>query len=259
MDAKRSKIAIVAALVCSLALFAALLAGCSSDSESKKYQLVSDGKLTVATSLNFPPFEYLSDGESAGYSIEVMREVASRLGLSCEFVNVPFESVVSSIEAGRQYDAAISSLSIYAQREEQVDFTSTYYLADQAVVTLKDEYLRVEELQGKTVSAQAGTMSETYAEDAVSEKVVPHEDVASCFSALRKGKTQAIVVDAAVARYMIENGYSDCEILETVATGEQYGIALNKDNRALTDAINEVLAEMEEDGTLEALQDQYFN
>ena len=58
---------------------------------------------------------------------------------------------------------------------------------------------------------------------------------------------------------MIENGYSDCEILETVATGEQYGIALNKDNRALTDAINEVLAEIEEDGTLEALQDQYFN
>ena len=65
MDAKRSKIAIVAMLVCSLALFAALLVGCSSDSESKKYQLVSDGKLTVATSLNFPPFEYLSDGEPA--------------------------------------------------------------------------------------------------------------------------------------------------------------------------------------------------
>ena len=61
-----------------------------------------------------------------------------------------------------------------------------------------------------------------------------------------------------MAQYFIENGYSDCEILETVATCEEYGIAVSKDNRALTDAINEVLSDMEEDGTLEALRKQYF-
>lgn len=251
----------LAALLCSVVLAMALLAGlsaCSSTSETKDYQLIADGKLTVATSLDIPPFEYLSEGAPSGYGISVMQEIANRLGLSCEFVNVPSDSVLPSIETGGIYDVAIACLPIYAEREEEVDFTQSYYVASQAIVTLKGEYLQVEELSGKVVSAQAGSAGETYAESAVSEKILSYGDAAACFSSLREERTQAIVVDAPVAQYFIENGYSDCEILETVATCEEYGIAVSKDNRALTDAINEVLSDMEEDGTLEALRKQYF-
>ena len=47
-------------------------------------------------------------------------------------------------------------------------------------------------------------------------------------------------------------------ILETIATGEQYGIAVNKDNAALTEAINGALAEMKADGTLSKLVSEYL-
>lgn len=250
-----AKIGIVAVV---FALVASLLTACSSQDNSDNYKLVKEGTLTVASSLDFPPFETAADGVPSGYSVALAQEIANRLGLACEVQNVEFDSVISEVAAGIKCDVAISSLAITSERESQVDFTDPYYIGEQAVVVLSGTYATAGELQDCPIAVKEGTTGATYARDHISEKVTTYKTVAECFDALQAGTVRGVVVDYPVAKTMIAQGYTNCEILERVATSEKYAIAVNKDNRILTDAINEVLQAMDEDGTLENLQKQYL-
>lgn len=256
---KRMKATKIAALAAALMLALGLMVGCSGDNSSDgDYKLIQDGKLTVAASCDFPPFETLDGDTPTGYGIAVIQEVANRLGLECEIKNTTFDTIVPAVAGGEQFDVGVSSITIDPEREEQVDFSDPYYIADQSIVVRAGSYASVEELEGKTIAAQSGTTGYEYALENVSDDVVGYTEATACFAALQSGNCEAVAIDLPVSESMIAQAYPDCEILERVATGEEYGIAINKDNTALTEAINKILAEMEEDGTLEKLEAEYL-
>ena len=221
----------VAVLVTLCAALAALcLSGCAEEGGKPSYQLVSEGKLTVAMAPNFPPFDSLDGETPTGFDVSVAREVANRLGLQLEIKAVPFDELVQGVHDGT-YDAAISALSINPSRSELVDFSSPYYLVDQAIVTKKGVYEKVSELKGKQVAAEAEATGYDYAMANVTQNVVTYKTAAECFAALEAGQVAAVVTD-------------------------EPAVAVNKDNRALTDAINDALDQMDKDGTLAELQKQ---
>ena len=114
----------VAVLVTLCAALAALcLSGCAEEGGKPSYQLVSEGKLTVAMAPNFPPFDSLDGETPTGFDVSVAREVANRLGLQLEIKAVPFDELVQGVHDGT-YDVAISALSINPSRSELVDFSS---------------------------------------------------------------------------------------------------------------------------------------
>ena len=78
-------------------------------------------------------------------------------------------------------------------------------------------------------------------------------------ASLRTGKVTAAVYDQPVAENLVANEFKDdAKVLEIIATGEQYGIAINKENTKLIEDINKVLAEMQADGTIDKLKEQYI-
>ena len=251
----KKRFAAVFAVLCAAAFAVACLAGCAKESDEPEYQLVREGKLTVAMSPEFPPFDS-RDGEAlTGFDVSLARELANRLGLELDVEAVPFKDVVQDVHDG-EYDVAISALSINPSRSELVDFSSPYYLVDQAIICKKGAHDTVSELKGKRVAAQAETTGYDYAKANVSESVVAYKSVAECFAALESGSVAAVVVDEPAANYLLNSVYSDLSTLETVATCEKYAVAVNKNNRGLTDAINQALEDMDKDGTLAALQAQ---
>ena len=246
-------------VVAIMAFVIAVLAGCACSTSSQKatYKVVNSGKLTVASSLDFPPLESSENGNPVGFDIAVIQEVAKRLGLECEIRDTKFDDIIPTIADGSQCDVGISALSINSERGKLVDFSDSYYISDLAVVVAKGSYASESELKGKSVVAMTDSTALDYAKK-ISEASTGCETAAECFASVQAKKSQALVVDYPVAKTMIASSYSGLEILEKVATGEKYGIAVNKDNTALKDAINEVLKEMEKDGTLKNLEDQYF-
>lgn len=247
-------ILIVAALTVGATL---LVTHFHSKNASQNYTLVEDGKLTVAMSVSFAPFEqYDENGNPVGYDVAVAQEVAARLGLECNIVNVPFSHVVGDVSKSK-YDVGISAISINPERSEKVDFTSPYYISDLAVVCKKGAFNSVSALKEENVAAQRSSTGYDYAVSNINKYTLPCADPKACFDAMEQGSVAAAVVDAPAARYLMVNGYTGYSILETVATGEKYSIAVNKSNRPLTEAINEALRNMDEDGTLERLQKQY--
>lgn len=240
------------------------LAACGGSSEqaADEYTLIEDGVLTVATSPDFMPFEYIgTDGEITGYDIAIINEVGNRLGLEVKFNPMSFDAVVEQVAGGASADIGVSGLTITDERLELVDFTDPYYDSNLAIVVRGDSELadRAAITDDLTIGGQSGSTGEDWAKENLSANpYVPYQEVPDALAALRVGQVDALVFDAPVAEQYTQGEYSDLRVLEVIATGDQLGFAVNKDNPGLTAAINEVLAEMQADGTIDSYHDLLF-
>lgn len=254
------------------------LGGCAQEQQKTqpdleyKTELMDEGTLKVLTALDYPPFEAGSAEEPWGYDIAVAQEIANRLDLALEFVSVPRADIVSTLacepsstaEEGNQVapqgDIALAALAITAQRDDKVDFSSWYYVGNQAVVTLDGAYQSTTELDRKKTRVAVvkdSTCLDTARSLTDDKLVVEYSSARKCLEALQAKEVQAVVLDLPVATYLLENEFTGVRIIERIMTGEAYGIAIPTQSSHLKDAINGALQEMEEDGTLERLEDEY--
>ena len=238
----------------------------SSAAASGDYKLVKEGTLTVITSADYPPFENMEGNEIVGFDAALVREVGKRIGLEVEISNQAFDTLITSIAGGTDADVAISAITIDPDRANEVDFSNSYYDSNQAIVVKKDAGLSAsdaasakEVLAGAAVGAQSGTSGEAWIEENLADSsYTPYQETPDLLSQLRTGSIVAAVYDAPVAEAHVNGEYNDCEILTVIPTGEQYGIAVNKDNAALTAAINDAITAMQADGTMDMLVQEYL-
>ena len=268
-------------LVLTLGLAAMLgLYGCSSAStesadegsadstvttEEATYELLTDGVLTVATSPDYPPFENLEDGEYVGFDIDLAEAVGEKLGLEVEFVTLQFDGIITAIAAGGQADMAISGMTVDAERAEQIDFTDSYYIDDLAVAAMEGSGVTsdtaADELnqEGVIIAVQSGTSGETYCQENYPNATTQaYGNSTDAFAAMQAGQADYVCTNYAVVENMLADAYSDAEIVLSVATGEEYAMVVSQDNPELTAAINEALAELEADGTIDELLETWF-
>ena len=233
-------------------------ADASSDGE---LTLFESGKLTFATSPDYPPFENLEDGEYVGLDMDLGRAIADYLGLECVYTNIDFDGIIPAIVAGGQADAGLSGISITPEREEQVLFTDPYYIDNQAVAVMSDnteitEDNAAEALNNEavTIAVQSGSTGADFAaENFPNAEQLPFPNFTDAFAAVQAGQADAVCGNTAVVDQMLAGAYSDEHTVLTSATGEEYAIAVSQDNPDLVDAMNEAIAALTEDGTLDEI------
>ncbi|MDY6014781.1 MAG: amino acid ABC transporter substrate-binding protein [Paratractidigestivibacter faecalis] len=255
----------------------AVLAGCgnsnatstdsSSDAKSdekKGMTLIEDGKLTVVAELGFAPFEYMDEktGEPVGFDVDVINAVAEKMGLTASYLpNQKFDTLVPIIKQGGKADVSIAAVTITDERMESVDFSEPYLDSNQAIVVAKGSSETEETLNdaSKQVVCQGGTTGDEWIGENLPDAVrVPVDDVTAALTGVQTGRYQAMVVDLPVASYMLSQSFSDLEIVKEIPTGEQYGIAVSKDNPELTQAVNKALEDMKSDGTMKEIETKWF-
>ena len=252
------------------------LAGCSSGGTSEtasdsadtaatddgSYTLVEEGKLTVAASLDFPPFENLVDGQAEGFEVDLMTAIAEKLGLEINYLpTMKFDTIIPAIAAGGTADVGVSGFTITPEREEEVDFTTPICDTNQCIVVpAGSDIAGSADLSGKRIGGQSGTTGIDWANENVPDaaEVVTFDEYTAVFAALQSGQVEAVVLDKPVADYYVNTAYDECEVVEEIPTGEQYGIAVSKDNPNLTAAINEALQALKDNGTYEEVQMKWF-
>ena len=226
------------------------------------YTLVEEGKLTVAASLDFPPFENLVDGQAEGFEVDLMTAIAEKLGLEINYLpTMKFDTIIPAITAGGTADVGVSGFTITPEREEEVDFTTPICDTNQCIVVpAGSDIAESADLSGKRIGGQSGTTGIDWANENVPDaaEVVTFDEYTAVFAALQSGQVEAVVLDKPVADYYVSTAYNDCEVVEEIPTGEQYGIAVSKDNPNLTAAINDAIAELQEDGTFAELEEKWF-
>ncbi|MCC6102359.1 MAG: ABC transporter substrate-binding protein [Olegusella sp.] len=237
----------------------------SSSSSDESYTLVEAGKLIVASDLAYPPMESVPDGatDPVGFEVDMMKEIASRLGLTCEYLPAQkFDTIIATIKEGGKADVGASSFTITDERKEEVDFTDSFMDSNQALVTRTDATDTTEDalnVAGKKIAVQSGTTGEDWAkENLTNATVVPLDDTIQALTGCQTGLYDAVVADLPVMKYECTNSYTDLQVAIEIPTGEQYGIVVSKDNPGLTKAINEALSDMDSDGTMDKLETNWF-
>lgn len=251
------------------------LAGCGSDNQSSSDQnsnstatagdlgLITDGTLKVAVSPDYPPFENLENGEYVGFEIELCEALAAEMGLQVEFVPMQFDAIVPAIAAGGQADIGASGFSVTPERAEQINFTSTFYVDDQAVAVMGDSPLASDtsalNSADVTIAVQSGTTGESYArENYPNATIQPYGNSTDAFAAMQAGQADAVCTNMAVVNKMIATAYNDAVVVATSATGEEYAMVVSQDNAALLAAVNDALATLQANGTIDQLLETWM-
>jgi polar amino acid transport system substrate-binding protein len=231
--------------------------GGSSDSVSS--ELITDGTLTVGSDIPFPPFEFGKAPAYDGFDIDMVNEIAKRLELETKYKDTSFDTIFTDVAQGK-FDIVASASTITPEREQTVNFSDSYYEAEQALlVPVGSDIATVEDLDGKTVGAQDGTTGEAYANDETNAKSVrglPNGPAA--ISALDAGQVDATIIDQPVAQDAVDKGQTGFELATTIPTGELYGMAFAKNTPAVLDAVNGALQDMKDDGALNDIYQKWF-
>ena len=240
-------------------------AGSADASGSDTMQLVTDGTLTIGTSAEYEPFEYMEDGESKGFDLELAQAIADDLGLELKIENVDFDTIVPGVASGTKYDMGIAAITATPEREKEVGFTDSYYMDDQAIVTMADNteitgdnYADALNAEGVKIAVQSGSTAEDFAkENFPNAELVPFKNATDCFASVQSSQANALVTNRSVAAQLVATSFSNEQVIKQISTGEEYAIAVNKDNTALLDALNDSIAKLTEDGTVDELMTKY--
>ena len=226
------------------------LASCGSKGKTLD-EVKAAGKLVVATSPDFAPFEFLDGTTVVGIEVDIMNLVCEKLGVELEIEQIAFDSVLPGVQAGN-FDCGMSGITVTAERAKNVLFTDVYYIAAQAIVVKAGSDIDSKaDLEGKKVSTQLGTTADSFCRDeGYTVESFEHNNDAK--SALTSGLVDAWVVDNLTAKQMCE-GDSSVQILSETMTEEPYAFAFAFGSETLVDAINEILAELIADGTIEEI------
>lgn len=236
---------------------------------TENLQVMKPGTLTIATDTPaYPPwFEKNDPTNGEGYEGAVAYAVADRLGYTSDQVKWVVEPFNKSYAPGpKDFDFDINQISITPKRAQVVDFSDGYYDVNQALIALKSSPVAgatsTAELVDAKLGAQVGTTSLAYIQENIqpSEQPYVYDTTNDAKSALEAGQIDGIVVDLPTAFYITAVEIPKGTVVgQFPATGdpEQFGLLFEKDS-PLVACVNEAIAELKSDGTLDQIQQEWL-
>ena len=242
-----------------------------------EFTLLKEGTLTVGSDIPYPPFEFQEDdGTLTGYDVELVRAIADKLGLANEdedWLSVDFGTIFQQLQSeSRKFDIVVAAVTGYApegspaaevvaERTSLIDFTDPYYpsLQSLTVDTSVTDYTSIDEIpEGAKIAVQSATTGAFFAQENVPQaELVEFNKAPGMYTALQAGQVEGVLNDLPVSLDAISD-LPDLQVVEQLETGEEYAIAVAKDNPALTEAINGAIEEIIEDGTFQEIFQKYF-
>ncbi len=225
----------------------------------KKSETVDD-TLIVGTNAEFPPFEYIEQGNIVGFDVDLINEISKIIGKKVEFKNMAFDSLLIAMQAGK-INCIISGMTATDERRQYVNFSEPYFVSKQAVIVPEDSDIqKFEDLKGKKIGVVIGYTGDMVVTDMYKDtsSITRYEATGQVIMALTAGKVDATVLDMEPAKKYVANN-KGIKVLDTALAEEEYSIALPKDNTALLEEINKALKTLKENGTYDKIYAKYFN
>lgn len=227
---------------------------------------VNEGKLTVATSPDFAPYEFYAIDEDgnptlAGFDMAFAQYIADKLGLELEIVPMDFDGTLNELGA-KNADLGMAGYSPDPARESLMNFSKIYYQGGQSFITSKDKAAEINSLEAANKAeykfgAQTGSiqmdLANKYTPDADNIGLAKVPDI---IAEVVAGTLDGAFMETVVAKaYQVQ--YPDVEIVCDVPY-EQEGsaIGVNKDNAVLLAALNLIIDEAINDGSLQKFVDE---
>lgn len=228
--------------------------------ETGELKTVTPGKLTMSTNAAFPPYEMTTDdGKLEGIDIEVAGAIAEKLGLELQVDDMDFDAALLAAQQGKS-DIVMAGVSVTEERQKVMEFSDPYATGVQVIIVKEGSDIQsVEDLEGKMIGTQRGTTGNLYCTDDYGEDhITSYDNGLTAVQALNNGQVDCVVIDKEPATAFV-GANPGLVILDTEYTSEDYAIGMAKGNTALLDAVNTALAELQADGTVDAIVAKYIN
>ncbi|MFD2171571.1 transporter substrate-binding domain-containing protein [Tumebacillus lipolyticus] len=250
--------------LCTFALTAVLAlgaVGCGTDNNAGNNAGGEAGKkITLGTSADYPPYEYhdtAKGGEVVGFDIEIAKAIADKLGYSVEVKDMDFNGLVPALQAGT-VDFVMAGMTPTAERKQSVDFSDVYFEAKNTIVAKKGSNLKLaDDLSGKKVAVQLGSIQETAAKEMKGLNIVPLNKTGEIIQEVKAGRVDAAIIEDTVAKGFIEAN-KDLEFNAIPKTEEAGSAIAFPKNSKLTADFNKALKELKDSGKIEELIKKWF-
>lgn len=228
--------------------------------------------MTVGVNAQFKPFVYFDEtGRLAGFDIDLMNALAEAGQFEMGFVDLPFEELLDAVASG-EIDAAISAITVTDERQTLVDFSDVYFGAGQALVSyfsagqgmaVRTENMAITGVDALTaetrVAVKEGTTGAVFVENETPALVASFPEAQPAIEALVNGEVDAVVVDIpVVVNYIKEHPTAGIKLAGGPITEESYAIAVNKGESEVLAVLNEMLAQLRENGVYDAIFQKWF-
>ena len=245
------KILKITALLLALVMCLALCACGKEKAAENPYNLVNPGKLTVATSPDFAPYEFYSIDEKGNYTLSgfdmaLAKYIADSMGLELEVIPMDFDGTLTEL-AAKNVDLSIAGYSPDPERMDKMDFSDIYYTGGQSFCCTqanKDLFKSLADTNKPeySIGAQNGSIQMDLAnENSPDADIVSLTKVTDIIAELIAGTLDGAYIETAVAETYAKNYPDLCVVLPVPYDAEGSAVGVSKGNTALLDAVNKAI------------------
>lgn len=234
-------------------------------------KIKSAGKIVVGTDASYAPNEFIgTDGKTVeGMDVDLFNAVAAKLGLTAEYQNAGFDTIILGVTGGK-YDVGVSSFTINDDRKKEVNMVS-YFNAGTQWVTAAGNPKKVDPNNacGLTIGVQKSTVQDTDDLPAKSKActdagkpaitVVAQEKQDQVTADLVSGKTDAMLADSPIGLYAVKQTGGKLEAVGDIYDAAPYGFVVPKDQADFAQAIADALKAIKADGSYDAALGKWGN
>jgi polar amino acid transport system substrate-binding protein len=219
------------------------------------------GEIVVGANIGNVPWEFAdSRGEYVGFEIDLVTEVAKRLGHSVDIVNIPFNGLFSAVQSGR-IDIALSSMTITPKRLASVSFAQPYYDSAQSLTVLANSKASsLEDMRGRIIGVDTGSTGDMWTTSNQARygfaEIRRFEGLAPAMLDLQSRRIDGYISDIPSLEYYAKDK-KQFRVIERIETGERYSMMFSK-NSPWAQPVDDVISTLKEEGYIAALHEKWF-
>jgi glutamate transport system substrate-binding protein len=217
------------------------------------------GEITIGVKYDVPPFGFRNpqSGEVEGFDVDIGTEIARELGVEPRFVEAISDNRIPFLQRGT-VDLILSTMTINAERDMEIDFSEPYYIARGRILVPGDSDIRgLQDLAGNSVCTALGsTYEETIREDAPDADLQLVDTYSECLERLQNGSIDAISTDDVILTGMIIQD-DTLQMVGDPLTTEPYGVGIKQGETQLKRFVDRVLRDVEQDGRWEEIYQEW--
>lgn len=250
-----------------VALMAAmfLVAPSAGHAEGLMAEIKQKGEMTVATEAQFPPFEFVKDGEITGYGKDILDEIAAGFGVKVKQLDLPFQGLMPGL-AAKKFDFIAGSMGYNKERAEKYAFTAPVAVFETGILARADDASidGPESLSGKIVGTQMGSALEPALAEIdkyLESKGLPKMASTQLFVsfpeghlALKGGRIDALLDATPSIGALLLSRPGEYKLAGTFGEGSYIGWLTRKEDTDVLAALNEQIARLRDSGKLKELQ-----
>ena len=244
------------------------LAACGKSQGDDSVKRIQDkGTITMGTSADAPPFEYISvqNGKKkiVGFDVLLANKIADELGVKLKIENVSFPALVTELQ-DKKVDMVLASMVATPARKKVVSFSDTYHEGSNVLLVRKadaNKYQKISDLNGKSIGAQQGSAKEQVAKTQLSKAhLVTESGLGTLTTELKVGKIDGVILGAEDSKaYTLKypETYATTKIkLKTTSDISAVSVGMNKDDVELKKKVNQVIKRLKKSGELDQMLEQ---